>query len=120
MSKIKDPKQSKPVMGVTPDDLVAEFLKIDRELQQVTQLIEMAQNTMAEQKRNGQILVGKLDILARQLNGMGIDPRNYAPKPSVETPQEADFSPEIEENEAQVIDIKEDPRKKALASRFNR
>ena len=120
MSKVKDPKFEKPVMAVTPDALVETFLEIDAQLQQATQLIEMAKNTIQEQQKNGQILVGKLDILARQLNGMGIDPRNYAPEPQESAPAEATFIPEIEENVGEVIDIKGDAAKKAIAARFNK
>lgn len=120
MSKIKDPKQSKPVMGVTPDELVSEFLRLDGDLQQCQKLIQMANNTIKEQQQVGQVLMGKLDILARQLNGMDIDPRNYQPEVEESSPEEDTFAEENAENTPETPDSKGDPRVTAITDRFNR
>lgn len=121
MSKIKDPKQQpKPQMGVSPDELVAAFLELDGELNQCQRLIDMANNTIKEQQQRGQVLIGKLDILARQLNGMGIDPRNYNPEAENPSPVEDTFPEETPEETPEVIEKKEDPRIAAVAGRFRK
>lgn len=120
MSKIKDPKQTKPKMGVAPDELVTVFLQLDAELGQVQHLIELANQTIQEQKQKGQVLIGKLDIIARQLNGMGIDPRDYTPEQETSSSEEDTFSDEIEENVPEVFEPKGDPRVTALTNRFRK
>lgn len=107
------------VLDSSDASLVAEYKALDKKLGEVNKLIEMANNTIRQQQAAGQILVGKLDVIIRILNGRKINPNTFSPPiEEILAPQNADLPAETPQNEGEVVDIKGDPRVAAIKSRL--
>lgn len=136
-NKIRRPKKAAPAapviqkLATDSDSLVQEFKGLEGKLAQVNQIITISNEQIQKLQQQtqgaraeGQTIIGKLDVLVRILNGMGVDPNNYEPNQEDKAEEisetEPDFSEENEENEAEVVDIKRDAKIEAIKRRLGK
>lgn len=133
--KIRQPKKKEQPtarsLDVDPDILSKEFQTLDAQLAQINQIINGAVEIAKKQqaiinsaKAEGQVILGKMDMLSRILTGMGIDPRDLAAHVPVQEENSEEnppiFSEEIPKNTPQPVENIEDARIRAIKQRLNR
>jgi hypothetical protein len=133
-TKVREPKAQEnpgPKLSLDPDILISEFKNLDAQLaainatiQKAVEAIQNKQEVIKSVKAEGQVILGKMDMLARILNGMGIDPRTLVAQAEIPAEEfgekEPIFSEEKPPKKDQVAENKEDARVTAIKQRFRK
>ena len=135
-SKIRRPRKTMPAarhqpqterslqLNMDPVTLVTEFQELNQQVSQINEVILNLRKQISVAQAEGQKVLGKLEILARILNGMGVNPNNYPletePVEEDISGEEGDFSEEIEENMVEVVESTRDVRLEAILKRLNK